>query len=174
MDKKEYNNTVINYQKRFNDFLRNSDNSPLSEDQKLNFKEVTFFPLDKKYSIDLEITINPKPDEITISLSKGEEKIYIRYGFLDFIIDGVSSRLTVFKPIDQDYFFIPFKDKTSGVETYGAGRYIELEKLSEGKFNLDFNFAYNPYCAYNDRFSCALTPVENHLKIFINAGIKKY
>jgi uncharacterized protein (DUF1684 family) len=84
------------------------------------------------------------------------------------------NRLTVFKPIEGDYLFVPFKDTTTGEESYKIGRYVEIEKISKEEWVIDFNAAYNPLCAYNDNWNCALTPDENILDIPIRAGMRIY
>ena len=78
--------------------------------------------------------------------------------------------LTIFKDQRSDNLFLPFADATSGNETYGAGRYLEIEMQNEGQLLVDFNYAYNPYCAYNENWSCPLTPAENRLSVAIRAG----
>ncbi len=85
-------------------------------------------------------------------------------------MEGQEAELTLYS--NQDGFFLPFADNLAGKETYPAGRYIEPEQLADGKFLVDFNLAYNPYCAYNDAWSCPLTPAENRLKVAIRAGEK--
>ena len=106
--------------------------------------------------------------------SKGDEQDYIKFAYIEFQVDSVDCLLTVYMEDNSDYLFVPFKDKTTGEDTYSAGRYIELEKIGEKQYLLDFNLAYNPYCAYNDRWVCPLTPFENRLKIGINAGEKNF
>jgi uncharacterized protein (DUF1684 family) len=100
----------------------------------------------------------------------GDPQIYKRYGRFKFKVEGEETELTLYS--NQDGFFLPFVDSLAGKETYPAGRYIEVEELKDGKFLLDFNLAYNPYCAYNDVWSCPLTPAENRLKVAIRAGEK--
>ena len=104
--------------------------------------------------------------------------MYIRYGALKFTLDGVECLLDTFKSLSTDVdpkrLFIPFRDTTSGKETYGAGRYLELDENASGIYTIDFNLAYNPYCAYNIDFSCPLPPEQNTLKVAIRAGEKHY
>ena len=107
--------------------------------------------------------------------------IYRRYGYVDFLIDSISLKLTVYQNIDllkrdrkkfKNYLFIPFKDKTTRNETYGGGRFLDFEIPENENASLDFNLAYNPYCAYSHRYSCPIPPEENTLQIEIKAGEK--
>jgi uncharacterized protein (DUF1684 family) len=97
---------------------------------------------------------------------------YRRFGRFTFTVDGQEAQLTIFT--DGQGYFLPFVDAQAGKETYGAGRYLEPEPLPNGKFLVDFNLAYNPYCAYNENWSCPLTPAENRLKVAIRAGEMTY
>jgi hypothetical protein len=102
--------------------------------------------------------------------STGDVQEFVRYGKLRFSVEGAEAELTVFA--NQHGFFIPFVDSLAGVETYPAGRYLDPEPLDDGRFLIDFNLAYNPYCAYNELYSCPLPPAENRLKVPIRAGEK--
>ncbi|HYO49942.1 MAG TPA: DUF1684 domain-containing protein [Chloroflexia bacterium] len=109
----------------------------------------------------------------------GDYKEYTRIGRLEFEIDGQPLRLTAFmppsdEPLHGNRLFVPFRDKTSGKETYGAGRYIDLNKRASDEYVLDFNRAYNPYCAYSPYYSCPLPPGENSLPVEIRAGEKVF
>jgi hypothetical protein len=106
----------------------------------------------------------------TFLTNKGVNKRYIRYGKFRFQIDGKEYVLEVYKSILSDNLFIPFRDLTNGKETYEAGRYMDAEILNGYRMVLDFNMAYYPLCAYNERFTCVLPPRENTLMIEIRAG----
>ncbi len=105
---------------------------------------------------------------IAMQTSTGGVQTYNRYGRLKFEVDGQEAALTLYA--GPHGFFLPFVDSLAGKETYGAGRYLEPEQLDDGKFLVDFNLAYNPYCAYNESWSCPLTPFANRLKAPIRAG----
>ena len=107
---------------------------------------------------------------IQMQTSTGDVQTYQRYGRFTFQVDGQTAELTIYG--DEGGFFLPFVDSLAGQETYPAGRYLEPEQLPGGKFQVDFNLAYNPYCAYNEMWSCPLTPFENRLKVPIRAGEK--
>ena len=155
-------------------FFKNSPHSPLTEQQRLTFKKLSYFPPNYQFSFQVELVKYSQQDMIRILTSKGIEQEYIRYGYVEFEVSSVTCVLSVYKQPNSDYMFVPFKDKTNGIETYGSGRYVELEKISANVFSLDFNVAYNPFCAYNDNWVCPLTPFENHLKAEIRAGEKNF
>ena len=104
--------------------------------------------------------------------SSGEVQSYTRCGSFSFSVDGVDAELTLY--LSRDSYFLPFVDSLAGQETYPAGRYLDPESLGQDRFAVDFNLAYNPYCAYNDMWSCPLTPSENHLTLPLRAGEKLY
>ena len=104
--------------------------------------------------------------------STGGVQTYERFGKFSFVVDGVQAELTIYQ--SQHGFFLPFVDSLAGIETYPAGRYLEPEALPGGRFIVDFNVAYNPYCAYNEMWSCPITPAENRLKVAVRAGEKLF
>ena len=152
------------------EFFASHPQSPLTHEQKHAFKGLVYFPeiptLRKVVSVD----IFPSQEIVSIQPSRGEAQTYQRYGRFKFDVDGQVAELTLYS--SKDGFFLPFVDSLAGKETYPAGRYIEVEQLPDGKFLVDFNLAYNPYCAYNEKWSCPLTPLENRLKVPIRAGEK--
>ena len=151
-------------------FFADNPHSPLTHEQKGHFDGLDYFP--ENPSLRLELTLEELPDkeEITIQTSTGDFQTYQRAGTFRFEVDGQETGLTIYA--SQHGYFLPFVDSLAGSETYPAGRYMEPEQLPNGKFLLDFNFAYNPYCAYNDQWSCPLTPFKNRLKVPIRAGEK--
>ncbi len=152
------------------DFFAHHPQSPLTPQQKSNFHGLAYF--DENPALQLEVTVEPfaKPEEIEIQTSTGDVRVYTRYGRFAFTVDGVEAELTIYET--EHGFFLPFVDSLAGKETYPAGRYLDLEPLPGNRFLVDFNLAYNPYCAYNDAWSCPLTPFENRLKVPIRAGEK--
>jgi len=161
------------------DFRRAKDNffahdsqSPLTREQKRAFSGLKYFPENPALALEVEAEpFNPQ-NEIEMQTSTGDVQHYTRYGRIRFTVEGQPAELTIYAG-DAGYF-LPFVDALAPKETYGAGRYLEPEPLGEGKFAIDFNLAYNPYCAYNDAWSCPLTPFENHLKVPIRAGEKNF
>lgn len=151
-------------------FFGSDPQSPLTHEQQHAFKGLKYFS--ENAGLRLEIPVEKFPTRETISMltTGGDPQIYQRYGRLQFEVEGQKAELTLYS--SEDGFFLPFVDNLAGRETYPAGRYVEVEQLPDGKFRVDFNLAYNPYCAYNDKWSCPLTPFENRLKVPIRAGEK--
>jgi len=158
-----------------NNFFRSSHHSPLTHKQRPNFVALEYFPISEDHVFELKMSVFDNQEIVTMQTSDNQVRDYFKYGYLEFDINNESGRLHVYRDShNPDYYFVPFKDATSGPVTYGAGRYVEIEQLKEGKFRLDFNIAYNPYCAYNIDYSCPIPPSENILKIPIEAGEKNF
>lgn len=153
-------------------FFAADEHSPLTDEQKQDFHGLNYFP--ENPALRLEVTVEefPAQEQIKMQTSTGSEQTYIRFGRFKFTVEGQEAELTLYS--GPHGFFLPFVDSLAGAETYGAGRYLEPEPLGKDKFLVDFNVAYNPYCAYNDRWSCPLTPKENRLKAPIRAGEKMF
>lgn len=147
--------------------------SPLPEDVRLAFDGLSYFEPDE--ALNLQLPILPG-DESTVEVqtSDGAIRRYKRAGSIAFDVDGETAELTLFSNDGRPGYFLPFRDATSGKESYGAGRYLDLEDDIDGIVDIDFNMAYNPYCAYSDAYSCPLPPGENWLTVPINAGEKAY
>jgi uncharacterized protein (DUF1684 family) len=151
-------------------FFANHPQSPLTREQKKDFHGLEYFPEAPELRFELEVGPFPDRSEIEMQTSTGDVQTYVRYGKIRFPVEGQQVELTIYA--NENGFFLPFVDSLAGTETYPAGRYLEPEVLPNGKFLVDFNLAYNPYCAYNDLWSCPLTPFENRLKVPIRAGEK--
>ena len=166
---------VMDWRKERDEFFKNHERSPLTPKEKRNFKGLKYFPFDSKYVCHAKIEryvfhINNPRYYATFLTNKGTNKRYIRYGKVRFRLDGKDFSIEVYKSILSDSLFIPFKDETNGKETYEGGRYIDAEILPGYEMVLDFNMAYYPSCAYNEKFICVLPPKENVLPIPIRAG----
>lgn len=144
--------------------------SPLTPGQKRDFTGLVYF--DENPGLDLKVEVEEfaEKDEIVMQTSTGDQQRYRRYGKFAFEVDGEKAELVIYA--SQHGFFLPFVDSLANKETYGAGRYLDPEVLPDGRFHVDFNLAYNPYCAYNDLYSCPLTPFENRVKVPVRAGEK--
>jgi hypothetical protein len=154
------------------DFFRQDTESPLTAEQRRNFAGLSYFPEDPNLRLEISPLEFPKGERITMQTSTGDEQIYDRHSRFHFQVEGSPAELTIYK--GPNGFFLPFIDAMAGTETYPAGRYLEPEPLPGGRFLVDFNLAYNPYCAYNANWSCPLTPFENRLKVPIRAGEKLF
>ncbi len=161
------------------EFLK-SANSPLKKE---DFELLHFYEPNEKFKVECTFVATPKGKPFEIPTSAGVTKTYVKFGELRFEIDGKKLQLAVYQSLSlkampqyRDYLFVPFKDLSNGKESYGGGRYLDLRmKEIEGeKIFLDFNKAYNPYCAFSAGYSCPIPPKENHLKIAIEAGEKNF
>ncbi|HET7010482.1 MAG TPA: DUF1684 domain-containing protein [Anaerolineales bacterium] len=155
-----------------NEFFRVSPHSPLTPQQQRQFPGLNYFPESEGLRLQLPIERFPEPTTIRMQTTTGDVQSYERYGQVRFSVDGQEVTLTVYR--NDNGYFLPFVDSLAGGETYGAGRYLEPEELPDGRLLIDFNLAYNPYCAYNADWSCPITPAENRLKVPIRAGEKVF
>ncbi len=156
-------------------FFKSHPRSPLTERDKKSFNSLKYFPFSDQYVFSGKIEryilhINDPKYYATFLTNKGTNKRYLRYGKFHFTLNGKPYTLEIYKSILSDTLFIPFKDKTNGKETYEGGRYIDAEIMADYKMILDFNMAYHPSCAYNEKFICALPARENTLDIEVQAG----
>ena len=170
---------VLKWRKERDVFFKSHQRSPLLPQDKKNFNGLKYYFFDPQYVFSGEIErfnfhINNPKYYATFLTNKGTNKRYIRYGKFHFQLAGKEYTIEIYKSILSDTLFIPFKDKTNEKETYEGGRYIDAEILPDYKMVLDFNMAYQPSCAYNEKFVCALPPRENMLDIDIQAGEKNY
>ncbi len=168
---------VVNWIKERDVFFKNHQRSPLSAKDKKSFSGLKYYPFNDQYVFNGTIERyvlhidNPKY-YATFLTNKGTNKRYLRYGKFHFTLEGKQYTMEIYKSILSDMLFVPFKDRTNGKETYEGGRYIDAEILTDYKMILDFNMAYHPACAYNEKFVCVLPPRENMLDIEIRAGEK--
>jgi uncharacterized protein len=154
------------------DFFARDPQSPLTREQKSTFTGLHYFPENPALVIEAPVELFNPQNEIQMQTSTGDVQHYTRYGRLRFTVDGQPAELTIYA--SEGGYFLPFVDSQAPKETYGAGRYLEPEALGGNQFLIDFNYAYNPYCAYNDAWSCPLTPFENHVRAPIRAGEKNF
>ena len=159
---------ILRFREQKDAFFKRHSDSPLTTDQRQAFDGLRYF----EYNADLVYTLVPEPVEgeetIQIMTTTNEIRNYRRYGRITFHVDDTDASLTIYET--PHGYFLPFVDNSD--ETYGAGRYLDLEPEPDGAFKIDFNLAYNPYCVYNENYSCPLTPLENRLTVPINAGEK--
>lgn len=154
------------------DFFASHPQSPLTPEQRRNFSGLHYFP--ENDSLQLEVVVELLNDDqpMQMQTTTGDAQMYFRHGRFKFSVNGEEAELTIYR--GEHGYFLPFVDSLAGKETYPAGRYLEPEELPGNRFLVDFNIAYNPYCAYNDAWSCPITPAENRLKVPIRAGEKLF
>lgn len=158
------------FRKAKDDFFGRHPQSPLTPEQKSDFHGLNYFPEDENLRLEVKVEEFPVKEEVKMQTTTGDVQAYQKFGRFHFLVDGQEAALTIYH--SENGFFLPFVDLLAGKETYPAGRYLEPESLPGGRFLVDFNLAYNPYCAYNEMWSCPITPFENHLKVPVRAGEK--
>ena len=166
--------TLDTFRQRKDEFFKNDPNSPLTPEQQEVFTGLNYYP--ENLDLRFELTIEPldEQQQITMQTSTGGTAEFVRWGRIRFEVDGDPAELTVYVSVEGGGYFLPFTDATTGKETYGSGRYLEVDPRPGGEFAVDFNMAYNPYCAYNARWTCPIPPKENQLGVPIRAGEKKF
>lgn len=154
-------------------FFAHDPHSPLSADQRRTFHGLAYFEENPSLVIKAKIDRNVSPGVVRMATTKGKEQTYRSYGVVHFTIDGKATQVALYATEDSHDLFLPFRDATSRQETYGGGRYLDLHAHGD-EVVIDFNYAYNPYCAYNPEWECPLPPSDNWLKVPIRAGEKNF
>ncbi len=154
------------------EFFGGHPQSPLTREQRKDFHGLQYFPENDSLRLEVKVDEFENKQKFEMQTSTGDVQVYEKFGKFSFEVDGEHAELTIYR--SEHGFFLPFVDILAGKETYPAGRYLDLEPLPGGHFIVDFNIAYNPYCAYNEMWSCPITPAENRLKVAIRAGEKLF
>lgn len=169
---------LAQFRQQVDRFFAGHPQSPLSPAQRAAFSGLVYYEENATWRWETAVTRLPATEPLVeMQTNTGERRLYRRWGRFSFTVDGQEATLTIYSDPHGHDLFLPFKDATNGVETYGAGRYLDnhrpgLEALPDNRVEVDFNFAYNPYCAYSPDYSCPLPPRENWLKVPIRAGEK--
>lgn len=158
------------FRKEKDEFFGRHPQSPLTPEQRRGFVGLRYFPENDDLRLEVKVDVLPDEKPMQMQTTTGDVQTYVRHGKFQFQVDGQTAELTIFR--NQNGYFLPFVDALAGQETYPAGRYLEPEALPGDHFFVDFNLAYNPYCAYNEMWSCPITPAENRLKVPVRAGEK--
>ena len=179
MEISRWESEVLDERKHKDMFFGGHSQSPIPPKERLRFEGLDYYPPDQEYRFEIELHDHSTKEKIKVQDTRGNERQFLRWGEFRFKIQDKECTLQAYKsdPIEER-LFIPFKDATSGKETYGAGRYLDLEstqhQTSEGKWILDLNRAYNPWCAYSKFYACPIVPSENWLEVQVPAGEKNY
>lgn len=159
--------------------FKDPEKSPLTEKDRKTFDGLPYYPANEKYRVGADFK-RVRGSVIEMPTTTDRIAKYRPYGELHFEVNGQSGTLTVYESVsmglqkepEDETLFLPFTDETNGLETYGGGRYIDFAKQEGDQWVLDFNLAYNPYCAYNGKYSCPIPPRNNRLEMSIEAGVK--
>jgi uncharacterized protein (DUF1684 family) len=167
---------LADFRKHKDDYFRDGANSPLDIDDIEDFEALDYFPENPALSFLLEIDTDAPGTHEVVPLDTGDGLVveFARAGRIHFPVDGEGYTLTVLRDLDRGRFFLPFTDATTGTDTYDIGRYIDPQQNPDGHLVVDFNYAYNPYCAYGEGWSCPIPPAENALPVRIEAGEKRF
>ncbi|WP_338767893.1 DUF1684 domain-containing protein [Bernardetia sp. ABR2-2B] len=185
-DETNYVSQIKSFQEEMNSSYKNAKESPLEESERKKFQSLPFFKIDESYKVEADFvrTTDGKPFEMQTTTDR--KPIYQKFGEVSFELLGKRHILNVYQSQDlskkeeyKNYLFLPFTDLSNGQESYYGGRYIDLQiperEAADGqeldKITIDFNKAYNPYCAYNHKYSCPIPPKENHLDVKVLAGV---
>ncbi len=172
---------IKHFQDELNKEYADETKSPLKEEDRKAFKGLDFFDIDPTFKITANFIRTPDEEPFPMETTKERTPIYVKYGEIHFKLRGDEFQLNVYQnpqmiKMEQyrNYLFLPFMDLTNGDSSYGGGRYLELSIPKGKKITVDFNKAYNPYCAYNDKYACPIPPRENSLDTEITAGVKTW
>lgn len=159
---------LIGYRREKDQFFKASPDSPLTPEQQADFDGLRYYEHNPDLELIVEVEQVEEGKSFLMETTTGEMRAYRRFARFTFTVDGTDAALTIYEtPFG---FFLPFTDANAGDETYPAGRYLEPERLSATRFHVDFNLAYNPFCAFSSGYSCPITPAENRLTVPIRAG----
>ncbi|WP_298239078.1 DUF1684 domain-containing protein [uncultured Algibacter sp.] len=169
------------FQKEQNAIFKDASKSPLKDKDRKVFKGLEFFKFDSTYVVEASFKRTPNEKTFKMKTTTDIELSHVKYGELNFILKGEIFILNIYQNLDliekegyEDYLFLPFLDETNGQESYGGGRYIDARIPKDDTMIIDFNQSYNPYCAYNDKYSCPIVPRKNYLKTRVEAGEKSF
>ncbi len=177
----DYTTEIQTFQQELNVDFSDSLKSPLAKEDRLHFKQLDFFPIDSNLRIIAVFRRTPFELPFPMKTTTSRAPMYVKYGEAIFTINTIVYKLNIYQNLElvkkegyHDYLFLPFTDAGNGDESYGGGRYIDLKIPENDIIVIDFNKAYNPYCAYNHKYSCPIPPGENNLSLYIKAGVKKF
>ena len=177
-NRKRFNTDLTPFQREINDFFKDASVSPLKKRDLKNFRGLDFFTYDSTYLVTAKLTKTPKEKPFMMLTTTDMMVEYIKYGTVSFELLNNQYSLDIYKnledPNERDNLFLPFLDDTNGNESYGGGRYINLDIPQVDNLIIDFNSAFNPYCVYDEKYSCPIVPRENYIPLEIKAGVKNF
>ncbi len=175
-----FKDSIAAHRKKYVEELLAEPRQPLKP---ADMAKLSFYPADVRYRVQATVVLTPGSKPFRIPTHSGKQKLFREYGTLLFVLNGEKLTLHAYQSVDMvsgktndTYLFVPFRDRTNYEDTYGGGRYIDLSpaEVVNGQIVIDFNKAYNPYCAYSEGFNCPIPPDENTLPVEIAAGEKTF
>jgi hypothetical protein len=172
-DVETWKRALLRAREQKNILFRSDGDSPIGPRE---FAGLKYFDPDPGFRFETELHRSPVSGSVIMTTSKGTRQLFNAPGYFELPIEGRAVRLSAYQSAEREdqSIFVPFRDATSGSESYGAARYLDLEVEHDNSYVVDFNYAYNPYCAYSDAYACPLPPGENWLTVAIRAGERKY
>jgi hypothetical protein len=172
---------LIKYQTSENKHFGNKKTTILTEEDFAHFESLEFYPIDLNYRVIAQFVRTPNEKPFLMPTTTERLPEYVKYGEAHFKLKGKDLKLELYQSTNhkeqkgyEDYLFLPFTDLTSGDGSYGGGRFLDARIPKGTTIILDFNRAYNPYCAYNSKYSCPIPPEVNDLPVRIEAGVKDF
>ncbi|HEV2390173.1 MAG TPA: DUF1684 domain-containing protein [Nitrososphaerales archaeon] len=167
---------LLRFRAQRDEFMMHGRDSPFARLGLHGFHGLVYFEPDQSLRLEAKLQRYRAQASVMMTTSAGTRQLFNRVGRFDLTVGGQPVPLQAYQPAERDdpNLFIPFRDATSGSDTYGPGRYLEMRVEHDDEYLVDFNYAYNPYCAYGEGFVCPLPPSENFLKVAVRAGEKKY
>jgi len=169
------------WQREMNANYKDATKSPLKDKDRKKFKGLDFFKFDSLYVVEMRLTRTPNEKPFKMKTTTSRLPNYKKFGNVEFKLKGETYKLSIYQNLDimdqeeyKDYLFLPFLDDTNGDDSYGGGRYVEGSIPEGDTIVIDFNQTYNPYCAYNEKYSCPIVPRNNYVSTRIEAGVKAF
>lgn len=176
-ENEKYIEDIQNKRMEIIEFMAYDSESPFHQREAVQFEGLSFFGIDPEFRVKARIQKLTSPEPLKIQMTNGETAEYFRYATAHFTLQGEDQLLTLLKSkdfYDEPWLFLPFYDETSALESYGGGRYLNVEYHDEQQIYIDFNLSYNPYCAYNDNYLCPIPPAGNRITVKVTAGERNY
>lgn len=176
----EYTASIEAHRTEYNAYMKDNPMSPFNKKGKISFHPLNYFDVDPQYKFESKLYELQEKDTITIYGTKGDERETVRWGYVVWIYNSNKHKISVYEGSStssgETYYSIWFTDKTTNNESYGVGRYLNFDKVDDPDhiYTIDFNLAYNPYCAYSKDYSCAIPTKEDYIDAAIEAGEKKF
>ena len=178
-EQEKYIKEIEKFRREKDGYMKNDPSSPFNQDKKAHFLLLKYYDVNPDFVFKSKLYKYGSPDTVKIFDTKGEERKIVRFGYVKFNYDNRWFRLNVYCGRTKDsvlYYTIWFTDKTTGNKTYGVGRYLDFDLNTDTDYvyTVDFNLAYNPYCAYSANYSCAIPAKEDHIDLAVEAGEKNF